>query len=191
MSSTGSRNTGPASLDTGSTGGAGARTGAPVTREMTHVSPPRVLLLVDTCVVDRTLDAHVAVERAIAMAVSLASDALGQGLSMGILAWSDGWVHVPPNRGKRHARDVLTLLARLPLNTGHDHRELLDESYRHQKSGTTLMLITPADFRLGLGDTARGNLVVLSSCNPDVQSLFTFDPKVDFTCCMPAEQQVE
>ena len=45
-----------------------------------------------------------------------------------MLAWSDGWNTVPPARGKRHRRDLLAVLARLPLNTAHNAQSLLDES---------------------------------------------------------------
>ena len=45
------------------------------------------------------------------MAASLANHAIEAQLSVGLIAWShDGWVKVPPNRGKRHRRDVLTIL---------------------------------------------------------------------------------
>ena len=50
--------------------------------------------------------------KADAMAASLASTALEQGLSVGLYAYSDGWVGVNPARGKRHRRDVLAVLAR-------------------------------------------------------------------------------
>jgi uncharacterized protein (DUF58 family) len=170
-----------------------ARTGTLVTKEMTHVSPPRMLLLVDTYIAgERTLESHAAVERTIAMAASLASEALEQGLPIGVVAYSsDGWVHIPATRGKRHRLDVLTLLARLPLNTSHDQRQLLDEGYRHLKSGTTSVLLTPSDLRLNLGEAVKGSVVVLSPASQAMQSLFQFDPRVDFTLCMPVDQQVE
>lgn len=169
-----------------------ARTGALVTKEMTHVSPPRILLLVDTYIADRTLEAHESVERAIAMAASLASSALEQGLPIGLIAWSgDGWTHIPANRGKRHRLDMLTLLARLPLNTTRPQKELLDESRKHQKSGTTLVLMTPQDVRLSLAEAARGSLVALSANHVGMQSYFKFDKRVDFMSCMPFDQQPE
>src|SRR5206468_1004752 len=120
-----------------------AHTGVLVAKEMTQVSPPRLLLIVDTFIEKRTMEAHAAVERTIAMAASLASEALGAGLSVGLCAWSDGWVAVTPNHGKRHRRDLLALLARLPLNTVHDPMELLDRSHHMMKSGTTAALLTP------------------------------------------------
>jgi uncharacterized protein (DUF58 family) len=168
-----------------------ARTGSLVSREMTHVSPPRMMLLVDTYLPKRTPDAHTAVERVIAMAGSLASEALQQGLPLGLLVWSHGWTHLSSNRGKRHRRDVLTVLARLPLNVTANQRDLLDESYRYQKSGTTLVLLSPHDVRLSLGESVRGGVVALSPDTPQIDKLFKFDSSVDFTRCMPAEQQLE
>lgn len=169
-----------------------ARTGSLVTKEMTHVSPPRILLLVDTYIKERTLESHEAVERSIAMAASLASSALEQGLPIGLIAWTDdGWIHISANRGKRHRLDMLTLLARLPLNTSHTQQQLLDESRKHQKSGTTLVLMTPQDVRLSLAEASRGSLVALSSRHAGMQSLFKFDKRVDFMSCMPFDQQPE
>jgi uncharacterized protein (DUF58 family) len=170
-----------------------ARTGTLVSREMTHVSPPRILLMVDTWIdpAQRTRQAHADVERAIAIAASLASEALEQGLPVGLLVWSGGWVHIPPNRGKRHRRDLLTVLARLPLNTTHPQRALIDQSFRHLKSGTTAVLVSRQNVNLTLGESVRGGLVVLSPDGPMSQRWFKFEKTVDFTRCMPADQQVE
>jgi uncharacterized protein (DUF58 family) len=168
-----------------------ARTGALVSREMTHVSPPRIMLLVDTHLLRRTPDEHAAVERVLAIAGSLASEALQQGLPVGLLVWARGWTHLPANRGKRHRRDLLTVLARLPLNVTASQRQLIDESYRHQKSGTTLVLVSPRDVRLSLGESARGGIVALSPDAPHMDRWFRFDPGVDFARCMPVEQQME
>jgi hypothetical protein len=54
---------------------------------MTQVSPPKLLLVVDTFLRDRSVAEHVGVERAIAMATSLASHALEAGLMVGLFAW--------------------------------------------------------------------------------------------------------
>jgi uncharacterized protein (DUF58 family) len=168
-----------------------ARTGSLVLKEMTHVSPPRMLLLVDTYMHQRSLEAHSTIEQVIAMAASLANEALEQGLPVGMLAWSRSWVHVTANRGKRHRRDLLTLLARLPLNTQCDQRSLLNESFRHLKSGTTAVLLTPHDVRLSLGESVRGNLVVLAPDAHGMEHAFRFDSNVDFARCMPQDQQPE
>jgi uncharacterized protein (DUF58 family) len=142
------------------------------------------------------LDAHVtarqpghfeAAERCIAIAASLANLALNAGLPVGLMTWSgEQWLNVAPNRGKRHRRDLLATLARLPVNTSRDSQSLLDQLSQHQKSGTTAVLITPRELRLSLGEHVRGTLVVLSPASAPVQRFFRFDPGIDFSRTMPA-----
>ena len=64
-----------------------ARTGVLVSKEMTQVSPPKLILVVDTFLRDRSVAEHVGVEKTIAMATSLASHALEAGLMVGLFAW--------------------------------------------------------------------------------------------------------
>ncbi|HLL89731.1 MAG TPA: DUF58 domain-containing protein [Tepidisphaeraceae bacterium] len=169
-----------------------ARTGVLVSKEMTQVSPPRLVLLVDTYLTDRSAEAHAGVEKAIAMAASLASHALEQGVSVGLVAWTDGgWSAVPPNRGKRQRRDLLSALARLPLNTSHPTQALLDEARDALAGGATAVLFTPRDLQLGLADRGRGAMVVVSVNSPQAAGWFRFAPTVDFTTVMPPEQQPE
>ena len=168
-----------------------ARTGTLVSKEMTHVSPPRFMILMDMHIPQRTPAAHAAVERAIAMAASMVGEMSRQGLPIGLLVWSNRWIYFPPNRGKRHCRDVLSILAQLPLNKSFGLPALLSEGYRLQKSGTTAMLITPQRFQLSLGDQARGNLFVLSPDAPQTEKWFKFESPVDFANCMPVDQQLE
>jgi uncharacterized protein (DUF58 family) len=166
-----------------------ARTGTLVAKEMTQVSPPRLLILVDTYLPDRSLENHVRVEKAIAMAASLASAALEQGLSVGLHAWSDGWVSVTPTRGKRHRRDVLAVLAQLQLNTGHDTQALLEHGFGAIRSGTTPLLVTPRDVQVGISEHLRSGLVVVTAGTPQADRWFRFPPTTDFARCMPADQQ--
>lgn len=166
-----------------------ARTGVLVSREMTQVSPPRLLLAVDNFAADRSIEEHARIERAIAMAGSLATMALDQGMSVGLVAWSGHWVTMNPDRGKRHRDDLLSVLARLPLNTGKGISELLENIGGMLRSGTTPVLFTPRDLQLGLGDRARGTMVVVSAASPLAENWFRFDPDVDFSTCMPADQQ--
>ena len=166
-----------------------ARTGVLVSREMTQVSPPRLLLAVDTYADDRTPQTHARIERAIAMAGSLATSALDQEMAVGLLAWSNHWVSLNPDRGKRHRDDLLSVLARLPLNTEKKTPELLERIGGSLRPGTTPVLFTPRDVQLGLGDRARGSLVVLSAASPLTDNWFRFEPDIDFTTTMPADQQ--
>ena len=166
-----------------------ARTGTLVTKQMTQVSPPRVVLLIDTYLQDRSPEQHVLVERAIAMAASLASAALADGLAVGLYAWAGDWVGIHPTRGKRQREDILSVLARLPLNQQQDARQLLDRSASFLKPGTTPVLVTPSDVQVGLADRVRGSLVAVSAAAPMADVWFRFEPGVDFSTCMPADQQ--
>ena len=177
-----------------------ARTGVLVSKEMTQVSPPKLLLLVDTYVRDRSVAEHVAVERTIAMAASLAAHALEAGLMVGLYArglrpgpdktsTETDWLGVHPTRGKRHRVDLLAQLAQLPLNTTHDTQSLLDASRDFFQSGATPILLTPRDIQVGLTDQARSSLVVVSAGSAQSTRYFSFDPGIDFSRSMPWNQQ--
>lgn len=169
-----------------------ARTGTIVAKEMTHVSPPKIILLVDTCIraADRTSQRHEDVERGIAMAASLANHALEAQLSVGLVVWSnDGWVKVPPNRGKRHRRDILTILARLPLNGEHDGEELIGEAGELQESTTTCVLFTPGEGAAGSSTRSSGAFMVIPADSPQSRRWFQFQPTIDFEHCMPEDQE--
>ena len=167
-----------------------ARTGVLVAKEMTQVSPPRLLLAVDSFARDRSPEQHARVERCIAMAASLAAFALDDGMSVGLYAWSGGtWLGINPDRGKRHRDELLSVLARLPLNTAHEIPELLDRLGQFVKSGTTPVLFTPLDVQLGLGDRARGAMVVVSAVSPAAENWFRFPPEIDFATTMPPDQR--
>ncbi len=85
---------------------------------MTQVAPPRLLLLVDTKLNKRTRAEHAVIEKIIAMAGSLASAALEQGLPVGIHVWMNGWNGIAPTRGKRQRRDLLAMLAQSAGESG-------------------------------------------------------------------------
>jgi uncharacterized protein (DUF58 family) len=173
-----------------------ARTGVLVSKEMTQVSPPKLLLLVDTYLRDRSVSEHQGVERAIAMATSLASHALEAGLMVGLYAWTGmaagaapQWLGVHPNRGKRHRVDILAQLAQLPLNTVKDTQALLDASREFLQSGATPVLLTPRDIQVGLTDQARSSLLVVSANSAQAHKWFSFDSTIDFSKSMPRDQQ--
>jgi uncharacterized protein (DUF58 family) len=169
-----------------------ARTGVLVAKEMTQVAPPRLVLLIDTYIEKdkRTLAAQAEVERVIAMAASLGSQALEAGLSVGLLAWtSDGWTTMSPARGKRHRRDLLAVMARLPLNMEHNTQALLAESRMAVESGVTPVLLTPNEYNLGLSDAVRSGLVTVSTRQDQWRRWFRFPETVRFDRCMPAEQE--
>jgi hypothetical protein len=128
------------------------------------------------------------VEKCIAMAASVANYAIEQNLPVGLFARSgDGWAALAANRGKRHRRDLLTVLAKLPPNTEHPTRQLIDASFELQESGTTAVLLTPRDIQLTLGESIRSGMVILSPANSQTSRWFRFARSVDFTRSMPLQ----
>jgi len=165
-----------------------ARTGTLVAKEMTHVSPPKLIILLDTFVPDDSNEACEAAERAIAMGASLASLALEAGMPVGLRVWSgDDLIQVMPTRGKRQRRDILTILARMPVNRKHDVQSLMDGADQQRPSGSTTYLITPRHVTLSLGEAARGGTIILSPASEQARAWFTFDPAVEFAVCSPVE----
>ena len=166
-----------------------ARTGVLVAREMTQVAPPKLMLLVETHLRDRRPATHEAVERTIAMAASLADHALSAGLSVGQGVGDREWVTITPNRGKRHARDLMATLAQLPANEQHDLSQLVGHTSRLRVAATTNVVLTPYEQSLSLAEQSRGNWLLISSASPQGRQWFRFDSAVDFSTCMPADQQ--
>lgn len=167
-----------------------ARTGTLVSKEMTQVAPPRLVLLVDSFCAGPSLAAHAAVERAIAMAASLAHYALEQNMSVGLYAWSGKeWSLLAPSRGKRHRRDILTGLARLPLNTDQPLEQALRGDTELMRSGATVILFTPRNVEVGLVERARSSFLVINADSQQAQRWFHFPPDLDFAHAMPSDQQ--
>ena len=160
-----------------------ARTGELVVREMTRVSPPRLMLLVDTASDGASHTDLPSIERSIAMAASLASHALEQGYPVGLCAWNDGWLQLAPRRGKRQRLDLLTALARLPRNRHYDADALLNAFHDVTQTGSTRVLFTHRAVR----ETRRphSGLLVFCSTSPLADSLFAFSTEVEFSHCMP------
>ena len=151
--------------------------GTLIVKQMTRVSPPRLLLLVDTFAPafqltdrDRGEEAELAarglvqqrladVERNLATAASLLGAAVRNGLSVGVIAAGasgtpEGWLEVMPERGKRHQRDLLSALAAIGRNRTHDVDELVARGLPQTTGDTTAVLIT-ADRGAAPGDAGR------------------------------------
>jgi uncharacterized protein (DUF58 family) len=161
-----------------------ARTGTLVTREMTHVSPPRLTIVLDTFIPDRTPAHHADVEMCIAMTASLASSALEADVPVGLIVWSEALRRIDPQRGKRHRRDLLTLLAQLPMNRGMDCDALLTGAFDALDGVATPVLITPSTTE------PRGGMLTIRPHTPQAGRWFTFDPQIDFAHAMPMDQQL-
>jgi uncharacterized protein (DUF58 family) len=164
-----------------------ARGAGTVMREMTRVSPPKLLVMVDTRLAEDTLEQHVAIERAIAMGATVIDQAMEAGLPIGLVIWNQGWTTVTPNRGKRHRLDLLTHLARLKPNPTHGVDGLLETARPLIKSDTTAVVISPGNVSISLGQSVRGGLVALSSRADQYQRYFGFHPSIDFSLGYLAE----
>jgi uncharacterized protein (DUF58 family) len=168
-----------------------ASTGLLVSKELTQVAPPRLLLLVDTYATpqERTRERLTRIERSIAMAASLADEALAQDLLVGLFVWSNGWQGIEPSSGKRHRNDLLSVLARLPANTENSATDLVSSAGRFLKSGTTAVLLTPDDRPGGISEGGRNPLLTIPAGSPSATAWFQFPAGVDFSNCMPWDQQ--
>jgi uncharacterized protein (DUF58 family) len=199
--------------------------GTLVVKQMTRVSPPRLLVLVDSYAPafkppsthDKSAElgiyaAHqqrlADVERNLATAASLLSAASRYGLRVGLVAGRDAgdagpaWLEVMPERGKRHARDMLTLLAELGRNTGHDEVALLARGLKLAAPGdTTYVLVTsgraqPGQTPGGEGPspvaaargTGRGNVVIIRTATPELSRWVHFEPELDFAAMVADDQ---
>jgi uncharacterized protein (DUF58 family) len=165
-----------------------ARSGTLITKEMTKVSPPRILLLVDTYIDADTAEQRALVERSIAMAASLAIVAIEQGLSVGLCAWSARWVQLNPTRGKRHRDDLLSVLSRLAFNAEHNLDVLLERSKLVLQAGTTPILFTPREVKMKALERSRNAMIVIPAQSPRALAWFKFDRQIDFANCTPMDQ---
>jgi len=170
-----------------------AHTGQYVLKEMAKVSPPRLLIVVDTQVQGDDLDSFEGVEKSIAMAASLASTAMEMGMAVGLCAWANGWTVIPAQRGKRHCLDILAALAELPLNREIGLDELMGQALPIIRHGLTPVLFSARQAIAGEGlygiESQRGGMVIVMAGSEQAQHWFKFDPQVDFRHCMPADQQ--
>jgi uncharacterized protein (DUF58 family) len=163
-----------------------ARTpGVLVSKEMTQVAPPRLMLLADTFIQQAIPKEQAAVEKSLAMAASLADRALENGLAVGLCAWGgQNWVTLPPLQGKRHRRDILAALAGLPSNTVADSAALLEAAGSQIKAGTAAVLFTPRPWAANLSQEATGAIVVVPAASTAADAWFRFDAKLNFERCI-------
>jgi len=169
-----------------------AHTGQYVLKEMAKVSPPRLLIVVDTQVPGEDAEQFVTVEKSIAMAASLVRTAMEMGMAIGLCVWARGWTIIPAQRGKRHCLDILAALAELPLNREVGIEQLMGQAMPIIRHGITPVLFSSQQAAGGeglRGESPRGGLVTVTAGSDQAQRWFQFDARVDFRHCMPAEQQ--
>jgi uncharacterized protein (DUF58 family) len=165
-----------------------ARAGELVVREMAQISPPRLVILVDTFAPDPSTAEAAEVERAIARAASLARVAQDSGMSVGLCAWAGDWVIIPPRRGKQQSRDLLAALAALPPNNSGTLPQMIEQSISLARNEVTMVLFTPQRVQLGLADQVRGTMLVVSADSSQANAWFKFHSDIDFSSCIPEGQ---
>jgi uncharacterized protein (DUF58 family) len=162
-----------------------AKTGQLVSRQMTHVAPGRLVIMVDTFQPDDAEATIAGVERVIAQAGSLIDGALAAGLAVGLVCRMQDWLFVPPARGKQHRRELLSLLARLGPNRDQSPEKLLEEASRHVDPGATPVLMTRGGVSTTGATRRRGSAIVVGCESPQAQGWFKFDPSIDFASVAP------
>ena len=65
----------------------------------------------------------------------------------------------------------------------------MDASRDATEVGFTPVLFTPSEYSVGLGDHLRSGLVVIPATGEQSQRWVRFPDAVDFTRCMPADQE--
>jgi uncharacterized protein (DUF58 family) len=165
-----------------------AHSGQLVVREMAQISPPRLVILLDTHVQRMTLEEQVKTEKSIARAASLARAAMDSGMAVGLCVWSGQWIVMNPQRGKQHCREILATLANLPTNSSAMLGQLFEESSGMSRNEVTTILFTPQDVQIGLAERIRGSMLVVSADSKEAGSWFHFDESIDFSRCIPDGQ---
>jgi uncharacterized protein (DUF58 family) len=146
------------------------------------------MLIVDTQQTGSDVAQMADVERAIAMAASLASYALEQGYTVGLFVWSGQCIHLPLNKGKRHRRELLSILAQLKENRDHSLSELMESAMPLVDVATTAAILTPRG-RTSHPERSGRAVVILSSTDEQATRWFTFPKAVDFAHCPPVSAE--
>ena len=155
-----------------------AGAGPMVVREMTRVSPPKLMLLVDLRARDNSPTAAAAIERTIAMAATLIDAGMELGLPAGLVVCSGtDWIKRSPELGKRHRLELLTVLAKLPASSTVTSESLIDHARELLRSDTTAVLLTSYHSGGRAFDGQRGGMIVLSGAD---DPHFSFAPEIDF-----------
>ncbi len=166
-----------------------ARTGTLVSLELTQVSPPRVLVVVDTFNPQRSLVRASEVEKSIAQAASLISAALDSGLAIGLVARGADWITISASRGKRHRRELLSQLATLPINPNDDAHTALGRASTMADAGTTIVLFTGGADASFSQRSRRGAGVIIGCDSTQAAGWFKFDQSIEFSSVGPWSEQ--
>jgi len=75
----------------------------------------------------------------------------------------------------------------LPVNNSHGFQELLDFAKPLLRGGVTPILFSPDARSEDLTTGGRGSILAIPANSARAQSLFKFDPTIDFITAMPAD----
>ena len=167
-----------------------AKTGVLVSREMTHASPPRIVVVIDTFNPEASPKRASDIERSIAQGASLIDQAIDAGLAVGLTVRAEEWVTVVPSRGKRHRRELLTILAKLPKSTSQrvdDAHSALAQASSVANALTTLVLMTGGEESRNAANARRGAGMMIGCRSVEAAAWFSFDPAIDFDAIGPME----
>ncbi len=167
-----------------------AKTGVLVMREMTQVAPPRVIVVVDTFNPDRSVDRSIQIEKSIAQAASLIEAASEAGLAVGFTARGEQWNIIEAKRGKRHKRELLTLLAKLPSASSQrvdDAHTALAQAATIANNLTALVLMTGGTECSTSSGSRRGAGVIIGCDSAEATKWFRFDEGIDFRTVGPID----
>ena len=174
-----------------------AHTGKLVVRELTHVAPPRLIVIVDNYTGPQghaasDVSTTARIERTIAVAASLIQSALESGLAVGLVACDERPYSVHISRGKRHERELMTLLGKLPhTNTTADRESLRNHASTIADQGTSIVICTAtydgtSDQTNGAGQRAgKGSVFTIETDSEQEHAWFTFDEGIDFAAVKP------
>jgi uncharacterized protein (DUF58 family) len=173
-----------------------AHMGKPVVKEMTHVAPPRLIVVVDnflTATPTQNLAPQqqhaneARVEKTIAIAASLVKSALDSGLAVGLVACNGRPFSLHISRGKRHERELLTALAKLPHdNTTADRESLRNFASTTADHGTSVVIcsVGPGSDIQTVRSRIAGTMVI--SCDShQTDAWFNFEQVKDFHTLKP------
>ena len=170
-----------------------ARTGRLISREMTQVSPPRIVVVVDTFNPTGDAARSAEIERSIAQAASLVDRAIEAGLAVGLAVRAAEWNVLSIKRGKRQKRELLTVLAMLPAGGAQRHDDAtaaMVQASTIANHMTTLVLFTggrTADLHAA---SRRGGGITIGCDSDEARRWFAFDPSIAFDSAGPLEADV-
>ena len=113
---------------------------------------------------------------------------MDSGMAVGLCAWAGDWVTIVPQRGKRVCRDILAALADLPINRTAPSQMLTEHCRGLVSEGVTPILFTTRTAQAGLPSRSDSAVLAVSANSDQSRAWFQFDPNVDFSRCIPADQ---